>query len=144
MGAEIDPRDDINWTPLDYAASNGFYKSMQILLDNDAPVDARDKNCNTPLHWAAMNGHVECVTMLLDNDADITLKNIHGKNCLDFAVENNQQRICMALVKHDRYLIVSYSLFPIYHKDMNTPLWYSLFECMCSSCSIFMSILTRK
>ena len=102
MGAEIDARDDIAWTPLDYAAKNGFYKSMQILLENDAPVDARDKNNNTPLHWAAACGHVHCVSMLLDYGADISLKNIDRKNCLDLAVDNFHQETCMGLVTHAR------------------------------------------
>ena len=101
-GAEIDARDDIAWTPLDYAAKNGFYKTMNILLENDAPVDAKDKNNNTPLHWAASCGHVQCVSMLLDYGADISLKNIDGKNCLDLAVDNFQQETCMGLVTHAR------------------------------------------
>ena len=102
MGAEIEARDDTAWTPLDYAAKNGFYKSMRILLENDAPVDAKDKNNNTPLHWAAANGHVLCVSMLLDYGANISLKNIHGKNCLDLAVDNFHQETCMGLVTHAR------------------------------------------
>ena len=105
MGAEVDARDDTAWTPLDYAAKHGFYKSMQILLENDAPVDARDKNNNTPLHWAAACGHVQCVSMLLDYGADISLKNIDRKNCLDLAVDNFHQETCMGLVTHARLVL---------------------------------------
>ena len=119
MGAEIDARDDTAWTPLDYTAKNGFFKSMKILLENDAAVDARDKNNNTPLHWAAANGHVVCVSMLLDYGADIALKNIEGKNCLDFAVENFHQETCMGLVTHSRLLF--FLLPSAFHKQTFGP-----------------------
>jgi len=40
LGAEISSRDEMNWTPLDYAANNGYFKTMKVLLDNDAKVCA--------------------------------------------------------------------------------------------------------
>jgi len=103
MGAETSCRDDVNWTPLDYAARNGHVKTMQVLLDNDAPVDACDRNMTTPLHHAAMKGHVDCINLLLDYEASISLENAQEKNCLDLAVEANQQDTCMALIKHKRW-----------------------------------------
>ena len=65
MGSEISMRDEVNWTPLDYAARNGYHKTMQILIDNDAIVDASDKNKMTPLHLAAQHGHTNCVKVKL-------------------------------------------------------------------------------
>lgn len=102
MGAETSCRDDVNWTPLDYAARNGHVKTMQVLLDNDAPVDACDRNMTTPLHHAAMKGYVDGINLLLNYEASISLENAQGKNCLDLAVEANQQEACMALIKHKR------------------------------------------
>ena len=103
MGAETSCRDDVNWTPLDYAARNGFSKTVSVLLDNDAPVDACDKNKTSPLHHASSNGHVDCINLLLDHGARIDLETIARQNCLDLAVENNQKEACMALLKHKRY-----------------------------------------
>lgn len=102
MGAEISARDDINWTPLDYAAYNGHKKVMVVLLENDAPVDACGKNRATPLHHAAQNGHTDCIDILLDYGASIELKNIYNKTCLDLAVENDQIEACRSLIKHNR------------------------------------------
>ena len=103
MGAEISARDDVNWTPLDYAAFNGHRKVLSLLLDNDAPVDACDSNKSTPLHHASCNGHEDCVGILLNYGASISHKNSFNKNCLDLAVENGQVDVCRTLVKHERY-----------------------------------------
>ena len=109
MGAETECRDDVNWTPLDHAARNGFYKTMKLLLDNDVDVDAVDKYRMTPLHHAASMGHVECVILALDYHAQISARNYEGRNCLDLAVENNQREVCMALIQHSRYnIMISY------------------------------------
>lgn len=102
MGAETSSRDDVNWTPLDYAARHGRTKTVKLLLDNDAPVDAFDKNLSTPLHHSSKHGHIDCIKVLLDYGASISQQNILGKNCLDLAVENNQREACMAFVTHKR------------------------------------------
>lgn len=102
MGAETSCRDDVNWTPLDYAARYGFPKTLKVLLDNDADVDACDKNDSTPLHHASQHGNVSCIVLLLDNGASIHKRNRDGKNCLDLAVENFERDACKALIKHRR------------------------------------------
>lgn len=102
-GAECSGRDDISWTPLDYAAQHGFYKTMRVLLENDANVDAVDKNNASPLLHASRNGTVEAVQLLLEYHASVSLRNKDGKNCLDIAAENKNFDVCFALVSHPRY-----------------------------------------
>ena len=102
LGAETSCRDDVNWTPLDYAARNGFSKTVTILLENDAFIDAYDANGTTPLHHASANGHVNCIEVLLNNHADIQKRDKFGRNCLDLAVERIEIDACMAIVKHKR------------------------------------------
>ena len=117
VGADVCLRDNLGWSPLDYAARNGHQKSMRILLENGAPVDACDKNYYSPLHHAASAGHVECITGLLDYGANIVLQTKEKKNCLDLAVENSEKEACMAIMKHKRLLIfVHFKCFIYFYK----------------------------
>ena len=103
LGADISSHDEWNWTPLDYAARYGYWKTVQVLLDNDAKVNAMGINNGTPLHHASQYGHVDCINLLLDNNkASLNALNNEKKTCLDLAVENYQMDACKALVSHSR------------------------------------------
>lgn len=52
-GAEIDPKDVHQKTPLHYAAQNGLKDIAQLLLDGGADVNAKDVDQKTPLHYVA-------------------------------------------------------------------------------------------
>jgi ankyrin repeat protein/predicted DNA-binding WGR domain protein len=52
-------------TPLMYAAANGHYKCVEILLDNGAKVTAKDKCKRTSLIWAVKNGYSQIASLLL-------------------------------------------------------------------------------
>lgn len=126
-GAETFCKDDVNWTPLDYAAQYGHSKVAKLLLDNDAPVDAVDKNGKTPLHHASMCGHIDCINLLLDNNASISHQNKDGKNCLDFAVENHERDACMAFIQHKRhvnFLTLHYKVYYCVNMQCNTSLTF--------------------
>ena len=45
----------------------------------------------TPLHLASKYGHTEVVELLIDWDADVKQRDSDGNNCLDLAVDNNNQ-----------------------------------------------------
>ena len=107
MGAETSCRDDVNWTPLDYAAKYGYPKTVKVLLDNEAIIDACDNNGNTPLHHASANGRVGCIKMLLDHGASISRTDRFHKNCLDLAVEHYQREACMTFITHKRFATCS-------------------------------------
>ena len=102
MGAESSCYDSDKWTPLAFAAKNGFPSIVALLLENNAFIDACDKNKETPLHYACCNGHVNCIYLLLDNGASMIKSNTYEQNVLDLALENNQKEACMALLKHSR------------------------------------------
>src|SRR5438034_2441930 len=54
------------WTPLHWAASNGYEGAVKLLIDKDASMAAQDSNHKwTALHWAAFKGHEAVVTELL-------------------------------------------------------------------------------
>jgi ankyrin repeat protein len=80
MGANVNARDSIGWTPL-YMASICTYSGRDIgrkigivraLLDANAIVDAADHNGTTPLKFAIKNDSVELSKLLIDRGAKIS------------------------------------------------------------------------
>ncbi len=69
-GADIDAKDDDDWTPLHSAAAYGNVNCLEALLANGAGVNAEEKNDYSPLHIAALNGKINCLEVLLANGAD--------------------------------------------------------------------------
>ena len=59
MGAETSCRDDVNWTPLDYAARNG------LLLDHGARIDLETIARQNCLDLAVENNQKEACMALL-------------------------------------------------------------------------------
>ena len=97
-GAAVDARNATLWTPLDCAASRGWTWCAEALLDGDSPIDPIDKFKTTPLHLASKEGHVDMINLLLARKANITRKDHMGRNCLDWAIENNQRDAAMAII----------------------------------------------
>ena len=59
--SEINVKDEVNYTPLHYAAEKGHSAIVALLLDKGAELDASDSVDDTPVHKAAEEGHVRCV-----------------------------------------------------------------------------------
>ena len=60
-----------SWTPLHYAAQDGFVNVVKCLLDHGgADADATTSDGYTPLHVAADNGHVDTVQACERQPAD--------------------------------------------------------------------------
>ncbi|MHC4538059.1 MAG: ankyrin repeat domain-containing protein [Planctomycetota bacterium] len=47
---------------------------------------------HTTLYWPCVDGWVECVKVLLDHGADPFVKDIHGRDCFDWAKQNNNSK----------------------------------------------------
>lgn len=97
----IRARNQVLWTPLDYAAFEGHKAVVELLIDRKAEVDSKDKYRQTPLHLAAKRGHVSVVLTLLKHGADLKACDTKGANALDFAIENGHVSVAMAIVKSD-------------------------------------------
>ncbi|CAH8841927.1 unnamed protein product [Trichobilharzia szidati] len=83
----IDPncKDHVGRSPLHYAAMNGHFDMIRLLLCNRAVVDAVDFNNVTPLHLAARNNSLRCTQLLCMAGADYTLKCASGCTARDLA-----------------------------------------------------------
>ncbi|MBN2891665.1 MAG: ankyrin repeat domain-containing protein [Bacteroidales bacterium] len=64
-GAYVNCKDDNDYTPLMYAAQEGYVKSVDYLLKNGAKVDAEDTDGHTALSIAVQNGHSDVVKTIL-------------------------------------------------------------------------------
>ncbi|EEU38815.1 uncharacterized protein NECHADRAFT_22508, partial [Fusarium vanettenii 77-13-4] len=76
--ADINSRDDLDRTPLLYAAERGYEAAVQVLLEAGAEVDHQDVYGAAPLHFAALRGHVSIMRLLLVRGANADLKDKHG------------------------------------------------------------------
>ena len=63
-------KDSNGWTPLHYACKYKDFKSVQILIKNNAYVNSYSNNKRIPLHFAANEGSKEIVEFLLNCNAD--------------------------------------------------------------------------
>ncbi|KAA0185154.1 Cortactin-binding protein 2 [Fasciolopsis buskii] len=64
-------KDEVGRSPLHYAALNGHFEIIRLLLSNKATVDVADANNVTPLHLAARKDHLRCAQLLCMAGADI-------------------------------------------------------------------------
>jgi ankyrin repeat protein len=87
-GADINAKLDPPWgsTPLIVAASNGFTRSVDRLLQHpDVDVNARGLEGQTALSWAARKKYTQIIEQLLEHGADVNAKDNEGHTALDWA-----------------------------------------------------------
>jgi hypothetical protein len=84
-GADVNARDDDDWTPLYSAALNGRLDFVQLLLDHGAAIEPLTDIGRTPLYQASEKGHVDVVRLLLEHGADPNISDIDGNRPSDVA-----------------------------------------------------------
>ena len=79
-GYYSDLKDTYGWTPLSWAARQGYKSSRQLLLaTRDVDPDSMDYNGRTPLSWAAEKGHKTVVGFLLNKKGvDLNSKDVEN------------------------------------------------------------------
>lgn len=83
-GADVNSRDNAQWSPLMYAAYHGHLRVINALLENEADVSASDFQGLTPLYLAVERGHFDCVSAILQHGGKCTTR----KNPLHAAAFN--------------------------------------------------------
>lgn len=81
-GADVNARDERDWTPLMISSFNGQQEMAVLLIRCGAKIQAEDRNGYTPLHWAAFNGYAEVVNLLLEKGAQINARSQFGWTAL--------------------------------------------------------------
>ncbi|KXS22457.1 26S proteasome non-ATPase regulatory subunit 10-like protein [Gonapodya prolifera JEL478] len=83
--ANVNATDSSGQTPLHRAASRGYDKMVEILLDNGAASDKEDKQGNTALHLACEEGHGSTAVLLIGRGCSLDWKNKDEKTPLELA-----------------------------------------------------------
>ena len=97
-GAEIDARDNVERTPLHFAAANGSNIDLiDELINRGADVNAQSLGGDTPLIKAIMFDNAFGVKALLDQGADAKLRNANDRDAESFAHASRNEEILQAL-----------------------------------------------
>jgi ankyrin repeat protein len=96
-GANINQRDKVGSTPLDYAAEHSQLEAVKLLLDMKATVDAENKNGMTALMYAARIGDPEMVRALLAHGASPNKTDYTGRDAVSWAIDSHRQAVVQVL-----------------------------------------------
>ena len=99
-GADINPKNKENYTPLELSVINGYFEISKILISKFTSISAYyNTQKEYPLHVAAYEGSYEVVELLLNKGVAIDSLNAQNKNCLDIAIERDQREVIKVLLK---------------------------------------------
>ena len=88
-GANVNQRDNLDYSPLYWAAHNGYDEVVKVLLENGALLNLKYKNDWSSLYWASHNGHEKVVELLLNSNVDVNIESTSGRTALHWATVNN-------------------------------------------------------
>ena len=77
------------FTPLLFAARDGFVESVRALLQGKADVDQPDPDGTTPLLLTLINGHWDTAKLLIESGANVNDWDFWGQSPLYIAVDMN-------------------------------------------------------
>ena len=98
-GAKIDLRDEVDFTPLHYAAWNSRLDAMHALIRRGADVHAQSSTAgNTPLHRAAKRGQPAAAQILIGAGAEVNAPNSEDVTPLFVAAKFNSPRMVGVLL----------------------------------------------
>jgi len=99
IGTNIDVKDELGYTILHHAASNGHHNLVKNLLEHHHPnINSKDLRGNTALMLAAISNKELVVLELLQHRADPNISNKFGNTPLHAAAENCNLNIVQLLV----------------------------------------------
>lgn len=81
----LDIADPTGRTALHWAAYQGDFLTVDVLLNAGAKVDLLDTDRFTPLHWGLVNGSKAVVTSLVKAKSNVKLKTGNGRSTWDIA-----------------------------------------------------------
>ena len=120
QGANVNAQEKYGWTPLHWAALNGYYDVAKLLIENGADVNIKNNGGWTPLHEAAFKECYDIVKLLIDNGADVNTQNEDGTSPLHISAMKGYRDII-------KYLIENGADVNVQDKDGWAPLHYAAF-----------------
>ena len=102
-GSSVEPRDDLECTPLHSAAVRGDLKMVQVLLDYGIDVDCQNMFGSTPLNHASRYGHpnsTKIARLLIERGADPNTRGVNGNTPLHRASEYGRIEMARLLIEH--------------------------------------------
>ncbi|XP_040210340.1 transient receptor potential cation channel subfamily A member 1 isoform X1 [Rana temporaria] len=95
-------RDDIEATPLHYAAKHGHLEIVFMIVNEgtDEALNALDSRGGTPLHWAIVKNQVGSVRILLSRGANPNLLNFYRLAPIHMAIQLHHNSIVEELLNH--------------------------------------------
>lgn len=101
-GASVNAKDEVEWTPLHYAAFNGNEKIARFLLNKpEIKVNEKENGGATGLMIASARGHDLIAEMLLScKDVKINIQDNLGMTALMLAIESGNIEIAKTLINH--------------------------------------------
>ena len=99
--SDIHSRDSLGNQPLVWAAMNGHFQVVQLLLVHGAQVAAKNNEGVTALYWAANNGHASIIQLLLDKGAKCRPRDKIGWTSLHRAAFNGHTEVARVLLDND-------------------------------------------
>lgn len=82
-----------NYSPLHWAAAQGYVEMMKVLVDKGYDINAQDINGFTPLHYAAASGNFGAVEFLINSGADVYIANNREMTPMTLAAQAGEQKI---------------------------------------------------
>lgn len=98
--ADVNVKDQANWTPLCHAAKLGHGLVMKKLMQAGADINSVNDELSTPLHLASANGHFECVRLLLDKKAKLEDEDHYHRTPLWRAMVSNREHVSRLLLEY--------------------------------------------
>jgi ankyrin repeat protein len=96
-GGDVNQRDAVGSTPLDYAAEHDRYEAAKLLVEMKTRINDQNKNGMTALMFAAKTGDIQLVHMLLDGGANPNTLDYTGRDAAGWAVESHRQSVVQVL-----------------------------------------------
>ncbi|KAI0198265.1 hypothetical protein F4808DRAFT_472890 [Astrocystis sublimbata] len=101
LGANVDGKSSLGFTPLSHAVMNQSLELVELLLDKGADINAKNNDGGTALILATLLRQLDHAILLLNHGADANSKHdAHGRTALHIAVDNGDEHLVQLLLKH--------------------------------------------